>query len=330
MTTSLPRIARNAAGNRLRTAPIQPIAMPLWYGCEVPGTDDGAIVLRDGISQRWMRDQYAHLRDRLLPPITIPVAIPADAMERIDQRTMTFLPEIDDANDALADAVEAAIRSGSLAVTLGGDHALAIGSIAGAARNVSTLGVIWIDTHPDLNTPESSESGHIHGMPIGTALGRTLDSMPRASHLAGRVPMLQPEHLCFLGIRDIDHGEQDVILGERIFARTMDEWHDDGILSGIQAALDHLMRQGVDAVHVSFDLDSLDPVFLPGTGTRYPGGLTVREASQILRFLGSWDGPLHSFDFVELNPRLDPTGHSTDVALHLLATALGQRMLGRG
>lgn len=330
MTTSSIRFARNVAGNRLCTAPIQPIAIPLWYGCEVPGADDGAIVLRDELPRRWAREQYTHLQERLLPPVTIPVATQADAMERINQRNMTFLPEIDDANEALAGAVEGAIRSGSLALTLGGDHALAIGTIAGAARNASKVGVIWIDTHPDLNTPESSGSGHIHGMPLGTAIGRTVASMPRGSNLAGRVPMLQPEHICLLGIRDIDPGEQDLILGTHMFARTMDEWQDEGILAGITSALDHLMRQGVDAVHVSFDLDSLDPVFMPGTGTRYPGGLTVREASQILRLLGSWEGPLHSFDFVELNPHLDPTGYSTDVALHLLATALGQRMLGRG
>lgn len=330
MSTSSSMVARNVAGNRLLSAPIQPIAIPLWLGSEVPGADDGAILLRDELPCRWDQDQYDALRNRLMPPITIPVATPKDATRRTNQRDMAFLPEIDNANAALADAVEDAIRAGSLALTLGGDHAVAIGSIAGAARSASSVGVIWIDTHPDLNTPETSESGHIHGMPLSVAIGQAVESMPRGSHLARRVPMLDSDHLCLLGIRDIDAHEQDVVVGENIFARTMDEWHDEGILPGIKAALSHLMDQGVEVVHVSFDLDSLDPVFVCGTGTRYPGGLSVREASQILRFLGSWEGPLHSFDFVELNPRLDPTGHSTDVALHLLATALGQRMLGRG
>ena len=142
--------------------------------------------------------------------------------------------------------------------------------------------------------------------------------------------MLEPEHLCLLGIRDIDVDEERVILEKDIFARTMDEWNDEGIIAGIQAAIAHLERGGVDAVHLSFDLDVIDPAYLPGTGTRYPGGLTVREASQVLRYLGAWDAPLRSMDLVELNPVLDPSGHSTDIALHLLATALGQRMLGRG
>ena len=111
----------------------------------------------------------------------------------------------------------------------------------------------------------------------------------------------------------------------------MDEWNDDGIIAGLEAALDHLVQNGVDAIHLSFDVDVLDPGIFPGTGTRYPGGLTIREASQVLRYLGSWTQiPIRSFDFVELNPMLDTSGHSTHAALHLLATALGQRMLDRG
>jgi arginase len=296
----------------------------------VPGADRGAIVLRDGLQQRWISPQYEAFRRRLRPAITIPVEEIPDAEARINQRNMTFQPAIDDANVLLANAVDAAIQHGNLALTLGGDHALGMGSIAGASRNATKLGVIWIDTHPDLNTPDGSMSGHIHGMPLGAAIGRTPDSMPRSSGLAGKVPMLDSDNLCLLGIRDIDVGEEHVILEKGIFARTMDEWNDEGILAGLRAAIAHLENQGVDAVHLSFDLDVLDPAYLSGTGTRYPGGLTVREASQVLRYLGNWDAPLRSMDLVELNPVLDPSGHSTDIALHLLATALGQRMLGRG
>lgn len=313
----------------MTSALIQPIAMPLWYGCEVPGADQGALVLRDGLQLRWISPQYAELRRRLRPAITIPVDEIDHARERINKRNMIFQPVIDKANAMLANAVDAAIQHGHLALTLGGDHALAMGSIAGASRNATKLGVIWIDTHPDLNTPEGSFSGHIHGMPLGVATGRAPESMPQASRLAGHIPMLQPEHLCLLGIRDIDVDEEAFILEKGIFARTMDEWTDEGIPEGLEAACEYLQRQGLDAVHLSFDLDVLDPAFMPGTGTRYPGGLTVREASQVLRYLGAWDGPIHSMDIVELNPTLDRSGHSTDIALHLLATALGQRMLGR-
>ena len=321
---------REGAANLLRSGRIQPIAMPLWYGCEVPGTDHGAIALRDGLEQRWMAGHFRKLLSRLEPAITIPVEDVPRARARINQRDLVFLDAIDNANALLADAVDATIQRGHLPIILGGDHALAMGSIAGATRNAGNLGVLWIDTHPDVNTPESSLSGHIHGMPLATALGEAVTSLPRSSRLAGKVPMIRPENIAFLGIRDIDLTEEDLIVEKGIFARTMDEWNDDGILPGLKAAIEHLMSQGVDAIHLSFDLDVLDPGMMPGTGTRYPGGLTIREASQTLRYLSNWDGPIRSMDFVELNPMLDPTGDSTQAALHLLATALGQRMLDRG
>ncbi len=106
----------------------------------------------------------------------------------------------------------------------------------------------------------------------------------------------------------------------------MDEWSDLGIMEGVRAALQHLRATKVDGIHISFDVDVLDPTIMPGTGTRWPGGLTVREASRALRELAEWDLPIHSLDWVELNPDLDPAGSSTLVATSLLATALGERM----
>ncbi|MCA9834197.1 MAG: arginase [Thermomicrobiales bacterium] len=317
--------------NFLRTARMQPIAVPLWYGCEVPGTDHGAIALRDGLEQRWLDGHYNSLLRRLEAPITIPVADVPRARARLHQRDLVFLEAIDDANVLLADAVDATIKREHLPIVLGGDHALAMGSIAGAVRNAAKVGVLWIDTHPDINTVEGSLSGHIHGMPLAAAIGTAADDLPRASALAGVVPMLQPDQIAYLGIRDIDLFEEKTILRNNIFARTMDEWNDDGIIHGLEAALAHLVDAGVDAIHLSFDVDVLDPGIFPGTGTRYPGGLTIREASQVLRYLGLWTQlPIRSMDFVELNPMLDPSGISTQTALHLLATALGQRMLDRG
>ena len=317
--------------NFLRTARMQPIAVPLWYGCEVPGTDHGAITLRDGLEQRWLDGHFNTLLRRLEPPITIPVEDVPRARARLHQNDLVFLDAIDNANALLADAVDQTIKRGHLPISLGGDHALAMGSIAGAVRNAQKVGVLWIDTHPDINTPEGSLTGHIHGMPLAVAIGAAEKHLPRSTNLAGFSPMLQPEQIAYLGIRDIDLFEENLIVKHGIFARTMDEWNDDGILPGLKAALAHLMSTGVDAIHLSFDVDVLDPGIFPGTGTRYPGGLTIREASQVLRYLGTWtEVPIRSMDFVELNPMLDTTGISTQTALHLLATALGQRMLDRG
>lgn len=317
--------------NFLRTARIQPIAVPLWYGCEVPGTDHGAISLRDGLEQRWLDGHYKKMLSRLEPPITIPVEDVPRARARINQRDLVFLDAIDAVNEKLADAVDTTIKTGHLPVILGGDHALAVGSIAGAVRNATKVGVLWIDTHPDINTPEGSLSGHIHGMPLAVAIGAAAERFPRATGIAGPIPMIAPDQIAYLGIRDIDLFEEDLIVEKNIFARTMDEWSDDGLIPGLEAALDHLVSVGCDAIHLSFDVDVLDPGIFPGTGTRYPGGLTIREASQVMRYLGLWTTlPIRSMDFVELNPMLDNSGHSTQAALHLLATALGQRMLDRG
>ena len=322
--------APNVAGNALRTAPIQTIAVPLWYGCEVPGADYGAIALRDGLEQRWLFGHYKKLLGRLQPAITIPVDDVPRSRARINQNDLIFLDAIEAANEKLADAVESTIRRGHVPIVLGGDHSLAMGSIAGASRVTEKLGVLWIDTHPDVNTPETSLTGHIHGMPLATAMGFCQDSLPRSTAMGKSVPMVAPENVAFLGIRDIDVAEEDLIVEHNIFARTMDEWHDLGILEGLKEAIAHLVGQGVDAIHLDFDLDVLDPGMMPGTGTRYPGGLTIREASQVLRYLGNQDLPIRSMDFVELNPMLDSTGDSTEAALHLLATAVGQRMLDRG
>lgn len=317
--------------NFLRTARMQPIAMPLWYGCEVPGTDHGAIALRDGLEQRWLDGHFNKLLSRLEPAITIPVEDVPRARARLHQRDLVFLDAIDAANTLLADAVDTTIKKGHMPIVLGGDHALAMGSIAGAVRNATKVGVLWIDTHPDINTPAGSLTGHIHGMPLAVALGATGEQLPRSTQLAGFSPMIQADQIAYLGIRDIDLFEENLIVERNIFARTMDEWADDGIINGLEAALDHLVQAGVDAIHLSFDVDVLDPGIFPGTGTRYPGGLTIREASQVLRYLGTWtERPVRSMDFVELNPMLDPSGISTQTALHLLATALGQRMLDRG
>ncbi len=325
-----PGIHIEMTGSALRTAPMQPIAVPLWYGSERPGPDAGAITLRDGLEQRWIAGHYRKLLSRLQPAITIPVEDIPRARALVGQRDLVFKDAIDDANEKLADAVEETIRRGHLPVVLGGDHSLAAGSIAGATRCAERLGVLWIDTHPDVNTPETSLSGHIHGMPMAIAMGECRTSLPRATEMGGKVPMVNPKDIAFLGIRDIDLAEEDLIVEKGIFALTMDEWTDMGILPGLEAAVDHLLTQGVDAIHFGFDLDVLDPGMMPGTGTRYPGGLTIREASQVLRYLGNRDLPIRSMDFVELNPMLDPTGDSTEAALHLLATALGQRMLDRG
>jgi len=310
------------AVNWLTGAPVRPIGVPLWLGAERRGADLAPAALDAGLRERWHRGRRSELIARLEPGATVAVSEPDNAEARIDARTLAFLPEVAAACRETAGAVFSAIAGGMLALTLGGDHAVAAGSIAGAARAAAPgrLGVLWIDTHPDLNTPETSPSGHLHGMALVAPLGF---GVPGLGELG---PPVDPADVCLLGARDIDPGERTVIAERGIWMLTMEEWTDAGLLPGLDAALDYLTRRDVDAVHLSFDVDVLDPAMLPGTGTAVPGGLIYREASQALRRLCAWNGPIHSVDWTELNPRLDPSGCSTEAAIGLLATLLGETM----
>lgn len=308
-------------------APFCPILAPLWLGAERHGPELGPQALLGAFRKHWtpdrVGDQFARLRD----VVELEIDVPEDAEQLVDQRKLAFQEPISSAAIRHAELVGAAIARGELALTLGGDHALGFGSMAGAAKASANTGLIWFDTHPDLNTPQSSPSGHMHGMPLGTAIGLDGRALPELEELVGRTPMIDPRNVVMLGVRNIDPGEGNAIRQHGIWALTMEAWNDIGIIPGLERALHHLQARGVDAVHVSFDLDVLDPSVMPGTGTRWPGGLSFREASQVLRALNGWQGPIQSFDLVELNPTLDQSGFSTLSAALLLATALGAQMM---
>lgn len=320
MVTTRP-IAPVTPASRFLIAPIRLITVPLWLGAERPGVELGAQAIEAGLHARWQRAQRQELLDRLRATTPVEVSTPEDALQWLNRKQLAFLPEVTAACEQVAAAVAAAVASGELAVTLGGDHALAAGSLAGVAQVAKRVGVLWLDSHADLNTPETSPTGHLHGMPLAAAIG---EGPPALVQVGSTGPHVDPGDVCLLGTRDLDPGEREVIARRGIWMLTMEEWTDLGLLDGLESALAYLAARDVAAVHLSFDLDVIDPVVLPGTGTPVPGGLTYREASQILRRLREWDGPLISVDWVELNPALDPTGRSTEVAVGLLATLLGE------
>lgn len=312
-----------ATQNRLCAHPIRPIMVPLWLGAERRGVDLGAHALEAGLRARWERRKDGERAKRTLQTITVPTLEPAIADTLLDQRSMAFLDEIATACQDVADEVAGAIVRDELAVVLGGDHALAAGSIAGASAASGQLGLLWFDSHADMNTPSTSPTGHVHGMSLASALG---DGPPQLTHLAMSVPAVSDGATCLLGVRDLDPAERAEIAERGIWMLTMEEWHDIGIGVGVARALTYLTLQGVAAVHMSFDLDVLDPQIMPGTGTPIVGGLTYREASEVMRRVRVWNGPIRSVDWVELNPTLDPSGRSTETAISLLATLLGESM----
>lgn len=316
---------RRGGGNRLRNAwaPVDVIRVPMALGADREGVDRGASELDVALRDRLFCRGFPSILKRLNESLEISVEERGQA-SRVSTlyRNALHVDAIAAASRQLASVVGAAVLSGHLALVLGGDHAVSIGSLAGAALS-RRLGVIWIDAHADINTPETSPSGHIHGMPLAFALGRGPE--PLAGILAGN--RLRLDDLVYIGLRDVDAGERELLRDSGALVFTMDRVDALGIDGVVESAIQRLTNNGVEHVHVSFDLDVLDPTIAPGTGTKVPGGMTFREAHRLLTLLRQSDLPIVSVDVVELNPQLDPSGHSTEIAAALTATILGETMI---
>lgn len=237
-----------------------------------------------------------------------------------------FLPIIQKLCADLADTVEADMADGCFPLILGGDHSQAMGSIAGIARHLKKqnqeLGVFWVDAHADMNTPDISPSGNIHGMPLAHALGYGKNEL---NSLAGFTPMIKPEHVVIFGVRDIDRVEREMVqkAGVRVFSMSeIDE-------RGMKACLDEAMTivsKASGGIHLSYDLDGSDPSCAPGTGTPVPGGLNFRESHLVCETLAK-SGKLISMELVELNPTLDTENKTGKFAVWLIQSALGRTIL---
>lgn len=203
-------------------------------------------------------------------------------------------------------------------IVLGGDHSISIGSIAAAANHAENLGVIWLDAHPDLNTVETTPSGRIHGMPLAISLGL---GHPQLINIGGFYPKIKPDQIVIIGARSIDSGENQLIkeLGIKLYPMTAVRRL--GIQQVIAESIQYLAEK-TDAVHLSFDLDVLDPGVAPGVGTPSPNGMTIRECAVIMAELGQ-TGMITSMDIVELNPLLDVNQQTADSAAALTTLLLG-------
>lgn len=221
----------------------------------------------------------------------------------------------------LADTVELALRAGQFPLILGGDHSLAMGSVAGVVRHFRArgqeLGVLWVDAHPDMNTPETSPSGNLHGMPLAALLGHGRDALTRIS---GAAPALAPHNVVLFGVREIDRDEEDLVRrsGARVFRRT--EIARRGVEVCLAEALDLLCSAGA-GIHLSFDLDACDPEVAPGVTTPVHHGLDRGEALAICERLAR-SGRLASMELVELNPSRDAENRTVELAVRLVASAL--------
>lgn len=303
--------------NRLRDTRIAPIAVPMSLGVNAFGAELGPFALDAGLRRAGITASAA---SRLAPLVVTAVAPMLQPPLYGNPRLKNQGPILTTC-EHLARLVRDAIGEESLALVLGGDHALSIGSIAGAAAECERLGILWIDTHADLNTAETTPSGNIHGMPMALALGY---GDPQLSSVAGPAPKARVDDVIMIGLRDLDPGEEEFLRRSTLRAYRMADLDSHGGFVGVLArATADLAASGVDAVHLSFDLDVLDPSCFTATNTPSPGGLIVREALAGLRYLRDCELPLRSVDWVELNPLLDTLGASTDVAIRLLGELLG-------
>lgn len=226
--------------------------------------------------------------------------------------------QIVEISEHLAQLVSESLGKGFMPVILGGDHSASIGSIAGAAAACKHLGLLWLDCHPDANTPETSPSGNIHGMTVAISVGH---GYPQLVGCLGSSPKVLPGNVCILGAKDIDREEREFLAREGIVMFTLSDIEKDGMVRVFEKAM-RIISDGTDGVHVSFDVDVLDPVIAPGTGIVSRGGLSYREITFIMEELGK-SGAITSFDIIEINPLLDIRNQTSELAVELLLLALG-------
>jgi len=211
-------------------------------------------------------------------------------------------------------------------LVLGGDHSLAAGSVAATAahlrRTDGRLGLIWVDAHGDMNTPATSSSGNVHGMPLAALLGQ---DPPELSGIGGFTPKVLAAHTALIGIRNLDEREKEVVRAAGVHVYTMKDIDRNGIASVVEQALAHV-GDGTAGVHVSFDLDVCDPTIAPGVGTPVKGGLDYREAHMVMEIVAD-SGLLRALDLVEVNPVLDDRNATAILGVELASSALGQKIL---
>ena len=249
------------------------------------------------------------------------VASPEPEATALHDERARFLPEITATCARIADLVAAASRAGEIPLVLGGDHSVALGTLGGMASAHGVGGVLWIDAHSDANTPETSPTGNVHGMPLAAALGL---AGPKFESDAWPLPALDPRRVALIGAREIDEGERRLLREAGIRVFTMSEIDRIGIERAVRESLDRIAGPGF--VHVSLDMDALDPVVAPGVGTPVRGGLTYREAHLALELVAE-SGLAGSLEVVEVNPILDRENTTALTAVELVASALGKRIL---
>ena len=254
------------------------------------------------------------------------VAVPSPEAQEPGDPQARYLSPIFHVCDRLRMRVRRTLEGGETPVVLGGDHSIAIGTVSGVAEyhreRGQRIGLIWVDAHADMNTPDSSPSGNIHGMPLATLLGV---GVPRLVEMGGFHPKVDSSNVALIGIRNLDETEKRLVQESGLHAYTMRDIDERGVKTVMEEALQHATNN-TSGVHMSFDLDGMDPEQVPGVGTGVRGGINWREASLIMEMLADC-GQMTSIEITELNPILDIRNQSGEVAVELLCSAFGKSIL---
>ena len=294
---------------------VQIIGVPSDLGAGRRGVDMGPSAIR-----------YAHLAEAILE-LDIACEDAGNVDVPLPERSATRQAKLRQMESVMAvtarvrDEVAEALTSGRMPLVLGGDHSLSIGTLAGVCRAWDNPGVLWIDAHGDFNTPETTPSGNIHGMSLALGCGR---GAPELLDMFQDERFLDPSRVALIGARTLDPGEQELLRSSGVAVFTMS----DVDRRGLRRILDDALRQvtsGTSAVHVSFDVDVLDPSVAPGVGTPVNGGFSYREAHLVMETVAEF-GAMGSLEVVEVNPILDHSNQTGQLAVELIASALGRRI----
>jgi len=310
--------------NNEMSAPIQKtiqiIGVPLDLGASRRGTDMGPSALRIaglGAALRNMGYEVAREDD---------IAAPAMETRTTEDLKARYKPQILQVCTELAKLVKKHIQNGDFPIVIGGDHSIAMGTVAGVASyhrdRGEKIGLIWFDAHGDMNIPGVSPSGNIHGMPLAHLLGRGDEEL---KNIEGFSPKVEANNVALIGVRDLDGGERQIIRDSGIHAYSMREIDERGMAAVIREALE-FVNDGTAGFHISFDVDGCDPSVIPGSGTLVPGGVNYREAHLMMEYCAD-DGRMTSLEVVELNPFLDHGNVSAERTLQLILSAMGKTII---
>ena len=304
----------------MRRSSVAIIGVPMDLGAGRRGVDMGPSAIRLALLGDRLAGLGYGVEDLGNVSVDQPESVPAG------HDRARYLPQIALTCERIAQRVENALREERFPLVLGGDHSIAVGTVSGIAQHYheqnKKIGLIWIDAHADMNTPDSSPSGNIHGMPLACCIGAGPQEL---THMYGWAPKVEPRNVAIIGLRSVDNEEKRNVSKAGIRASTMRDVDERGLRAVMQEAIE-IASDGTAGFHLSFDMDSVDPDEAPGVGTPVRGGITYREAHLAMEIICDCDCML-GLEIVEVNPVIDQANRTALLAVELVMSALGKRIL---